>query len=309
MRPRLFVSLVLLIVVALTVLVWVQPSNRDFGPDNYSWNGLADFVSTYEASEITSLSELPLSPQGTILILIPYTGFARPELEQLEEYTATGGTLVVLDDYGYGNEVLGHLGVITRFSNHPLLDPLFNFVNDSFPTITSFSPELQSDEIQNVVLNHASSLTNTSDDEVTAWSSRFSFLDENANSERDEDEPSGPFPVASVISYESGRVVLISDPSILIMLDTNDNRRFIDNVLGVSKSNPTVFLDESHIPSSQLETAQGWLQQIRDGLATPQGIVILALGAIALIAIMSRHHEKDLPSEESPGNKGGSIDH
>jgi hypothetical protein len=54
------------------------------------------------------------------LILVPYTGFSDVELGQLRSYVVSGGTLVLLDDYGFGNEVLSGLGLRMRFMGDTL---------------------------------------------------------------------------------------------------------------------------------------------------------------------------------------------
>lgn len=280
----------ILVVVLLGVVVWVYPSNRDFGPENPFWNGLADFCSDFDPERVESLAELPSQAQGTALVLIPYETFSDDELELLEKYATDGGTLILLDDYGYGNEVLSHLDVTPRFTNDVLLDPLFNFANSYFPkstyTPTSSAPEDEG----SIVFNHGSTLTfdgDTSSGSVLAWSSRFSYLDENDNSiwDQDEDEAKGPFPIAYSMTYESGHIVLVSDPSILIMLDRDDNLPFFNDVITTGHTSPALILDESHLPPSSLERTQGMLETARSALASPQGIVAMVLVALMLIMI------------------------
>ena len=299
MKLRARIILVMIIAALFAAVIWIFPSNRDFGPNNTSWNGLGDFCSDFKPSEIESLGELPSSSKGSVLVLIPYTTITDTDLEKLKEYISDGGTLVILDDYGYGNEVLSYLDVTPRFSNDPLLDPLFNMVNSSFPRITDFELQLSSSEVESIVLNHASSLTDVSDQNVVAWSSRFSFLDENDNSIRDEGEPQGPFAVASAMNYESGHIALVSDPSILIMLDEDNNKQFVEDVLTLQDANPSIILDESHIPSSRLETTQEILDGIRSLLVTPQGItgLALAVGAVIMWPVWRRH--RGLPTKKS----------
>ena len=307
MRPRFLIPLALVIAVLLAVVVWFYPSNRDFGPGNSSWNGLSDFIADFEASLINSLDELPSSPQGTALVVIPYAPFSDSDLRGLKEYAAGGGTLVVLDDYGYGNQLLEYLEVEPRFTGDPLLDPLFSYRNSSFPKITHFAQGPLSSGVETIVLNHASSLIDVPDDEVIATSSRFSFLDQNGNSMWDEGEPEGPIVVACSISYHEGYIVLISDPSIVInsMLKMGDNRLFIENALALGGANPEVIVDGPHLPPSPLEGAKETLGVVRSAVETPQGTVGLLVVMLVLILVPFWRKNKGSPGA---GEEGGDLD-
>ena len=80
----------------------------------------------------------------------------------------------MMDDYGYGNSVLAFLGVGVRFTNEPLLDPLFCHKNQWLPKIVDFAPEVDESGIGVIVLNHATSLTSLEQGEIIAWSSSTS---------------------------------------------------------------------------------------------------------------------------------------
>ncbi|GAI51779.1 unnamed protein product, partial [marine sediment metagenome] len=98
--------------------------------------GTKDISSVIPASPVQSLSELPISPQEVTFILIPYLNFSLDELEEINNFVTRGGTLVLADDYGYGNQLLEHLGLKARFSGQPLLDPLINYKNKWFPQVS-----------------------------------------------------------------------------------------------------------------------------------------------------------------------------
>ena len=59
---------------------------------------------------MASLDDLPASPAGSTLIVIPYLDLTSPELERIGRYITAGGNLILADDYGYGNQVLAYLG-------------------------------------------------------------------------------------------------------------------------------------------------------------------------------------------------------
>ncbi|MDY6833569.1 MAG: DUF4350 domain-containing protein [Chloroflexota bacterium] len=282
---KLAVSLILVGLITLAALVWHYPSNRDFALNNPSWNGLSDFVSDFNASAVNSITPPPIPPSNSVLIMIPYTPFADPELQALDNWLSAGGTLILMDDYGYGNQLLEYLDVSPRFTNIPLLDPIINNINPSFPTISHFTSYNAPGDNGSIVLNHACSLDGVNDEYVIAESSRFSFLDQNNNSVWDEGEPHGPFTVAGSMVYESGRLVLLSDPSILIMLDIVDNKDFLETMIIPSDENYEIFIDESHLPRSTLENTQEIMNIVRANLMTPHGTIILLLGIIALVLL------------------------
>ena len=134
------------------------------------------------------------------------------------------------------------------------------------------------------MFNHATCLTDVEAGNVLALSSSFSFLDLNDNQKWDEEEPTGAMPVISSHVQTSGRVILISDPSIFInsMRTLEDNYGIIENITGICSSR--LFLDQSHLPYSDLHQTKDLLADVRGVLTTPAGT--LALVAMLLIIIL-----------------------
>ena len=285
---RFLLVLTLAIVLVLAVVVWFYPSSEDFRTENPFWNGLKAFSEQFQASTINSLDSLPAEPEGTSLVLVPYLELTESEMKKVRDYVSHGGTLILLDDYGYGNELLEYLGVDLRFTQGALLDPLFNYKNKRLPRVTDFGPVPVAEDVGSIVLNHATSLSGVLESEVVAWSSRFSFLDLNHNSVWDEDdEPKGPLPVAAALPVNKGYVVLVADPSILInsMEGMEDNYGFIESIIESQDLQPEVLVDQSHLPEANLDEAKGVLARIRSRLSSPLGIS--ALTVVALIVVLS----------------------
>ena len=266
-------------VVMLAVLIWCYPTNSDFKSENPSWNGARDLLDDFRVSPLSSLDVLSAAPQESTLLVIPYMEFTTTDLETLENYVSLGGKLVVLDDYGFGNDILEHLKIETRFTGNQLLGTLFNYKNENFPKIVNFVSEPATSGIENLVSNHATSLENVPQDNIIAWSSYFSFLDENQNGGYDEGEPEGPFPVIANFQIGKGELVLVSDPSILInsMLEMGDNRQFLENI-----AQGQIFLDQAHLPEVPLDEAKGKLKIARNVLATVWGTLALIVLVLVL---------------------------
>ena len=277
-RPLILLTMAM--VILLIIVVWFFPSDEDFRIDNPLWNGIRDMGSNYPALPIESLRELPDSAQGVTLILVPYLDFTPDELEALNDFVTRGGTLILADDYGHGNQVLAYLGLKARFSGQTLLDPLISYKNEWFPRILRLESSPFTSNIESLVFNYATSLTNIETGDTLARSSLFSFLDLNSNQILDETEPVGPLPVISQHNLGSGQIILIADPSIFInsMESMGDNDKFIQNIATVTTSR--LLIDQSHLPPSELHQAKNLLTHIRDFLNIPlatTGLIILIL--------------------------------
>ncbi|MFQ6122391.1 MAG: DUF4350 domain-containing protein [Dehalococcoidales bacterium] len=273
-------TLTIALIIVLATAIWFFPSNDDFRTENPFWNGIRDISSIIPASPLDSLSELPPSPQGVTLVLIPYLDFSPAELEELNSFVTQGGTVILADDYGYGNQILEYLGLKARFSGQPLLDPLSNYKNKWFPQIPHLAGSPITLDAERLVLNHATSLTGVETSDALALSSVFSFLDLNGNQTWEEDEPTGPLPVISSHNLDKGQIILIADPSIFInsMQTMESNYNFIQNIGAITTT--SLLIDQSHLPPSNLQQTKGLLSYIRASLTTPLGtlgLVILAL--------------------------------
>jgi hypothetical protein len=278
---KLLLALTLVIIISMLTLIWFFPPNGDFRVENPSWNGLSTLDSRTQLTVIDSFDNLPVNSKGTALLLVPYEPFSDSELLQLKNYTLNGGTLVILDDYGYGNQVLSSDGLKMRFTGVPLLDPLYNYKDKWMPKITDFSNSSIAANVTSIVLNHATCLNNTSDSTVVAYSSTFSILDVNGDGSWNNNEPTGPFPVIAYNQVGQGIVVVVADPSLMInsMLGLDNNLQFVNNVVGIQGSNAKIFVDQSHLPKEPLDDAKA-------SIATVYGAVASPIGTLSLIAVI-----------------------
>ena len=201
MEPRKLIPILFLVIVlSMTAVIAFFPPNGDFRAENPFWNGLSTFNSELKAASLDSLGDLPSDPNGTSLVVIPYVEFNVPDLESLKSFVSLGGTLVVLDDYGYGNQILNHLGLNVSFTGDPLSDPLFDYRSKWLPKITDFAASPIARNVSSVVFNHATVLNSNSEVDVLAHSSRFSLVDLNDNSVLDANEAAGPLPVVALVN-------------------------------------------------------------------------------------------------------------
>ncbi|HZA22098.1 MAG TPA: DUF4350 domain-containing protein [Dehalococcoidia bacterium] len=262
----------------IMLTVWFFPTNIHFETQNPSWNGLKDFEEEFHATSLETLDALPQNAEGSVLLVIPYLEPTEADVAQLRVYLERGGVLILADDYGYGNTVLEGLGVSARFSGALLLDSLFNYRTAYFPLATNLEPSPLTTEVSSLALNYASALEGEGLS-VVARSSPFSYLDLNNDGERNTSEPVGPFPVVGQIMVGKGHLILLADPSIFIntMLAAEDNRQFVQNLLGSVGPDPHIFIDQVHTPSSRLEQAKAALAAVRQLAAQPAMLAAFTL--------------------------------
>jgi hypothetical protein len=270
-------------VILLVILIaWFLPLDDDFSVENPSWNGSKALIASNKTQSLESFDDLPLTPRGTTLILIPYLELTSGEREQLKGYITSGGRLILADDYGYGNQILEYLGLEVRFSGEVLADSLINYKTEYFPKIIHFKSDPLTINIESLVLNHATCLVNIEADSAIALSSSFSFLDRNENGTQEDDEPSGPLPVIYREKSGEGEMILVADPSLFIncMSEIDENEGFIRNIADTTAS---LYIDQSHLPKSDLHQTKSLLARIREHLASP----LITAGLVALAIVLS----------------------
>lgn len=282
------ITIILVLVISL-ICIWFFPSIQDFMAGNVMWNGISRFSREFKAENIDSLGRLAEVPQDSVLVSIPYLEYTEDELAAIKRFVDSGGTLLLMDDFGYGNTILTSFGIKAHFTNILLLDPLFCYKNASMPRITDFSPRI--DEVDEVVFNHATTLTDVADADVVAWSSSSSFLDLNENSSWDGGEAKGPFPVAARFKSDRGTIAIVADPSTLInaMVDRDDNYSFIAYLFGGSSESRRIIVDRSHLTKTPLDVSKIRLTDTRKWLSNPYAL----LGITALVfVVVSRNTVK-----------------
>ena len=180
-------SLVVIIVVLVSLAsIWFYPSVQAFMTSNMMWNGINKFDNEFNVQNIDSVAALPdAAQQKDVLISIPYLDYTPDQLTQMEQFVESGGKLIMMDDFGYGNSFLEYAGIPARFENIPLLDPLFNYKNEYFPRILTFNSSITSSGINVIVFNHGTALSGVSQSQALAWSSNMSFLDNNKDGNMD----------------------------------------------------------------------------------------------------------------------------
>ncbi len=254
----------------------VYPKVNDLWVENQLWNGLSSFYVFDHPVRLDSLIELEttVNPSGSTLFIIgPYQDFTGVDAESIIYYLGRGGTLVLMEDFGSGNQLLSLLGLEVRFDSRAMFDPIFRERNSVLPRVMTIAYPT----VEYIVLNYPTVLTNVDPDLVTVWSSPVSYLLSNID---EESKSYSSNPVVAEIPYENGQIVLISDSSIFIndMIEKGDNQKLLECL-----SKGSSIIDESHILETRLSRFQGILTNIYGVTGFYEIRYVLTLGVILLI--------------------------
>ena len=255
----------LFLIIALATPIAVNSS--DFSIYNPGWNGCSNIaIKTYRTGKLQPTfylqeNELTLMHQSfaeydvisndsCIIIIGPRVTFSTEEVNYIEKFLLEGGVLFLADDFGTGNDLLKGINSTSRFSGNLILDLAFeksaNFVNVF--NINNRSHELFFN-VSQILLNYPTSIQTDNISQVLCYSSELSWVDKNLNGKEDIGETKGPFQVLAIEKFGKGKIVLLSDPSVLInsMKDQLDNKYFINNLIKfLTENRRTILIDESH---------------------------------------------------------------
>lgn len=250
---RILVGFILVIVVA--VVVAASTSAASFGVYNGAWDGTSKLqtqvektgASTTIVRKTTTYTET--RPNNTVsIVLSPDQPYEETSQRHLRQFVQEGGTLVVAGDFGsHTNPLLRSLGASARIDGHGLRDERYNYKSPAMPRARNVSDHPLAADVSALTLNHGTAVRPNSATAIVN-SSGFAYLDTNGNGNLDSRETVRTWPVVTVESVGDGRVIVVSDPSILInsMIDQPGNRQFVQNVVS---THDRVLLDYSHSAS------------------------------------------------------------
>ena len=265
------VGLVLL-VAAVVVVASLYPVLDDLWVENPGWNGLSEFYRCVDPVRVRDAGVLvgfdPLN--STLFIVGPSRGFAVDDVEAVRGYLLDGGRVVLLDDFGSGNELLEGVGLQSRFSGLLLRDGVFFNPVPEFPRLLNFSVF----GVEEVLLNYGSVLSLGDGAHVLVRSSPLSYVEDGAGVEP------GARPVVARIRYGGGVLVLVSDSSVWLnsMIGRADNRVLLE---GVTRG--VALIDVGHSVPTRLLAFKWWLGDVYGLLSVAEaryGVALLMVLAV-----------------------------
>ncbi|MDP6490050.1 MAG: DUF4350 domain-containing protein, partial [Candidatus Poseidoniia archaeon] len=193
-----------------------------------------------------------------LLILGVERSYTEPEAKAIREFVRQGGRMLLADDFGHGNSaVSGLYSVGASFFGQQLYD-MNHWEEPSHPHNASYvviDADLPRIEFNGqLLLSEPTALTVAEGGKAIPLlrSSEQGFVDLNSNGFGDPDEGTfsiGGAVIMAEVEIGSGRMILLSDPSLFInsLYGELDNRDFAHALVGylARDSNATLLFDES----------------------------------------------------------------
>jgi hypothetical protein len=208
----------------LLALAWLWLTPRvgfcaPFEPGDSSWEGSLEL--TTMASQLVGPQRLvvtntlryaDLTPQDALLIVHPERSL---KVESLARFMREGGRVVLLDDYGTGDAVLRHFGMVRMAAPRPPARMLGQ--NPDLPIAEPASAHPTVVDVNSVALNHPTAIKHPD------LSTVLEIKDRNG----------GRHPVAVAGAVQRGRLLVVSDASVFIneMMRLPGNREFAKGVI------------------------------------------------------------------------------
>lgn len=230
-----FAGILLLI---LPAAVPIMKTSADFCMLNTKWNGCSQFAKVLAergnlVSIMNSYNTLDLDEKGVLIVVGPDLDFSSLEIEEVMRFLNNGGTLFLADDFGTANNLIAGLGVEGKFYDRPLGD-IFYCKRADFPVVARIEDPELAYNVEKLVLN-VPSVIRGSEGEV--FSSKVSVIGGKRES----------YPIMAETSYGEGRVILLSDPDIVINDMMAENRNFVENLVAYLGSD-LFYFDDAHHP-------------------------------------------------------------
>lgn len=306
--PRvLLIVLTLAVVVALGVVA--ATSTTAFSPYNPAWDGTTDFREDIETDPTTDgvvVRETDQyaahDPATTVAVVIaPRDTYTGADARRLREFVATGGTLVVLENFGSpGNRLLADVGAEARVDGRLLRDDRHHFRGPTMPIATNVTNHTLTTGVDQLTLNYATAVQ-PGNATVLVATSEFAYLGTENGTVEEADELRS-YPIATVEPVGDGQVVVVGDPSLVInaMYAEPDNTAFSR---GLYADADHVLFDVSHAASVPPVIAA--LATLR---RTPLLQAFLGLGAIGTLAALARWRVRPLLARLRRRAPGGGSD-
>lgn len=253
-----------------------------FGWYNPGWEGTADLrgLDDDEGAEPTlarNASAYGGAGDGTVAYVVaPTEPYSDRDAARVAGFVERGGTLVVADRDGTGNELLATVGAEARVDGVPVRDERHYYRSPALPEATEVSDHPLTDGVDAVTLNHGT-VVEPGNATVLVRTSPFAYRDENRNDRLDDDETMAAHAVVTLEEVGDGRVVVVSDPSafINVMLERPGNRALAANLVS---DHDRAVVDVSH--ADDVPPLVAALETLRESLGLQLALVLGALGVL-----------------------------
>ncbi|MCX8186896.1 MAG: DUF58 domain-containing protein [Sulfolobales archaeon] len=226
-RVLVLISLTAIAVSTLAVISNV-PTSTPYSPFNTGARGTSRITELISNNLIYGFNELPEGFKGTVLLVLQ-AELPPSEYLRVERLLSSGAQVIILDEGGYSNNLLKHLGITSSITNYVVLDEVFKYVSREYPIITSAS-------LKSELITYRPTYVEVSGlAKVVAESSKYSYADVDRNNYYSLGEYMRSYPIIIQSRIGDGYLTVISD------LDVISNELIDMNYGALSKliTNPT----------------------------------------------------------------------
>lgn len=306
--PRV-VLLVLTLVVVGAFLAGGVTSGVSFAAFNQNWDGTSELRTT-----ATDVGSEPVIVQNTTrydayaqndvaFVLAPEQRYGDADRRRVRAFVERGGTLVVAEREGApGHALLEGIGADARPNGTVLRDARRHYRSPAFPVAENVSEQPLVDGVESVTMNHGTAVE-PNGATVLVTSSETAYLDADADSSLSENETLAAYPIVTVESIGSGRVVVVGDPSVFInvMQAETNNDAFTAALL---EDTDHALVDVSHASSPPPLVAV--VLAIRNSVALQVGVGAAGLTLVGVCTrLVGRRDDAPRPAVDDADLPGG----
>jgi len=233
------IALLLIITAVFLLISHLSTNNLEFSRYNVGWNGTSEFFdlqNRHTTEDITNISSLSGKQNSTLLIIAPKKPYSAHELSEYRSFIQRGNIIILVDDFGTGNDLLRGIGSSIRFLPG-IVASVDRAYNDSFAIVSYpvFDHPLTKN-VSSLVLDKGAALEGG---EPLIKTTLMSWIDTDNNGRITKKELLGKYTILTHEHIGKGELIVLSDPSVFIngmngIDDKWDNRKFIKNILALS---------------------------------------------------------------------------
>jgi hypothetical protein len=274
-------------------------SESSFSPANPSWDG-SSFVMTDTARPLYGFDGLPEGSGSTLLIVGPSVNYTSQEADRVMQFLQQGGRVIVMDDFGTANSLLGNISAPISITHTPVCQDLDYYKKPSFPIVGNIAGSSITANVSSLVFNHPAPLQVSEGVDVLARTTVMGWLDPNDNAVMDKEEKFDSYPLVARAAYGSGELIVAGDADLAInaMQDQGDDGVLMSNIL----RSGTVYLDVGH---GQQVPPLAWLYYTIKYNFIVQILFTLLIFILGYVYVVrGRTFGRHEPEEPAPDQKG-----
>ncbi|WP_456452437.1 DUF4350 domain-containing protein [Thermococcus sp.] len=242
MRKFVVYAVVIVLMMTLITMPLTVPlfkSSTPYSMFNTGWDGTARFAMLLHSKGINLMPlfqsfdmENLKDKNGVLIIIAPDLSYTSSELAQIRDFVKRGNTLLIADDFGYGDDILKALNLPVRISKYPLRD-FFYEKDDRLIVAVRISDPVLGRNVSRIIMNEPSAITVSRKGEV--YASKVAMVNFHMRE----------FPILAEVPYGDGKVIVLSDPDILTNQLFTENQQFLENLVSYIGAG-TAYMDEAH---------------------------------------------------------------